>query len=107
MKYSIKDKITNEKPTVELTDTLTVTVNNSFRKVLAMQEKLRSDEFNSDAEKMVSVLECLLDKKDVKAINDMDLPFDQYLAVVKTIIAAATGQSIETVEDRFQQAVNN
>lgn len=103
MKYSLKDKISNEKPTIEITDNLTVTVNNSFKKVLAMQELLASDEYKSDVERMAGVLETLLDKKDVKAINDLDLPFNEYLTIVKAVIASATGQPLSEIEERFQQ----
>ena len=31
-----------------------------------------------------------------------DLPFDEFVLVVKTIIAAATGQPLSVIEDRFQ-----
>jgi hypothetical protein len=106
MKFSLKDKISNEKPTIEITDDLTVTVNNSFKKVLAMQEDLRSPKHKTEAEKLASVLNNLLDKDDVKAINDLDLPFNEYVTIIKSIIAVATGQSLEDI-DRFQQAVKN
>ena len=102
MKYSLKDRIANEKPTVEITDTLTVTVNNSFNKVLAMQEGLSATDGKTNAEKMRGVLLSLLDKKDVQAIEKLDLPFDEFVLVVKTIIAAATGQPLSVIEDRFQ-----
>ena len=103
MKFSLKDKISNEKPVIEITDDLTVTVNNSFKKVLAMQELLASNEYKSDVERMAGVLETLLDKKDVKSINDLDLPFNEYLTIVKAVIAAATGQPLSEIEERFQE----
>jgi negative regulator of replication initiation len=103
MKFSLKDKISNEKPTIEITNELTVTVNNSFKKVLAMQELLASNEYKSDVERMAGVLETLLDKKDVKSINDLDLPFNEYLTIVKAVIAAATGQPLSEIEERFQE----
>jgi hypothetical protein len=102
MKFSLKDKISNEKPTIEITDDLTVTVNNSFKKVLAMQEDLRSTKHKTEAEKLASVLNNLLDKDDVKAINDLNLPFNEYVTIIKSIIAVATGQSLEDI-DRFQK----
>ena len=103
MKYSIKDRIANERPTVEITDNLTVEVDNSFKKVIAMQETLSSDEYKSDAERMLGVLSSLLKKEDVKAIEKLDLPFNEFIVVVQTIIAAASGQSVDDIQDRFQK----
>ena len=103
MKYSIKDRIANERPTVEITDDLILTVDNSFKKVLAMQEELTSDKYKSDAERMLGVLNSLLKKEDVKAIEKLDLPFNEFLVVVQTIIAAASGQSLDEISSRFQK----
>lgn len=103
--YDIRSKITNELPVLQITDDLIVTVNNRKSVVLSVQamskevERKQGIEQNEDSEIefMNKTLGMLIGEKNVKAINDMDLPLPEYKEVFQSILSLATsGELVET-----------
>ena len=58
----------------------------------------------SDAENVSKILELALGKPAAKEVDEMNLPFVAYLKLLEIIIAAMTGEEMETVSARFQEA---
>lgn len=94
----ISAKITNQLPVVKITDELVVTVNN--RKSVVLNVQLLVKEVEAKAQKGESVddndfrdkaLTMLIGEKNVKTLNEMDLPTPEYKMVFDTIMGAATG----------------
>lgn len=103
--YDITSKITNELPTVKITDDIICTVNNRKSVILNVQAMMaeserKANENNTDDEvnsyQMIEkALEMIIGKKSAKALEDMDLPLTEYMAVYKAIMAAAQGEELE------------
>lgn len=95
----IRELVTNELPLIQITDELTVAVNNRKSNVLAVQglymqeeEKAKKGKKSlSESEMMDTVLGMLIGEKNVIAINEMDLPTPSYKVVFDTILNVATG----------------
>jgi hypothetical protein len=113
----ISARITNELPIVKITDDIVATVNNRKSTILNMQLMIKEQEIkskraaqeNGDQKEeydeiafMDKILSMLISPKSVEAINKMDLPLPEYKIVYQGIMAAATGQSQEEIEKRFQ-----
>lgn len=49
------------------------------------------------------VLKLALDAKDFKKISEMNLPWPAYSKLMTLIMAAATGEEPEEIEERFQE----
>ncbi len=112
----ISARITNQLPVVKITDEIIVTVNNRKSTIMSMQllskeqerkAKERSDENDGKEEFdelsfMSKILSMLIGQKNVDAIEKLDLPLPEYKIIYQCIMAAATGQSQEEVEKRFQ-----
>ena len=107
--YDISMKITNELPSLRITEQLTVTINNRKSTILniqAMQKQMELEEKKA-AESgevreddgmnfMTKSLEQLIGAKNVKEIESMDLPLPEYKEVFQTIMSIATGAYGET-----------
>lgn len=108
----ITSRITNELPIVKITDELVVTVNNRKNTVLNMQamvleiqKKAKEGDGTFDELAMMNkTLEILVGAKAAKEIDAIDLPLPEYKIVYQAVMAAATGSSLEEVEDRFQDS---
>lgn len=105
----ITGRITNELPIVRITEELTVTVNNRKNTilnvramVLEMQKKAQTDSGYNETTLMSKVIEMLTGKKSADEIEKLDLPYPEYKIVYDALMAAATGESLEDVEARFQ-----
>ena len=107
----ISGKITNQLPIVKVSDEIVVTVNNRHSTIMSMQllikeqekaSKENGDEYDEMAF-MDRVLAMLIGKKSVDAINKIDLPLPEYKMVYQGVMAAATGESQEEVDKRFQE----
>lgn len=107
--YDISMKITNELPKLTITEQLTVTINNRKSTVLniqAMQKQMelkakkaaqKGEEYEEDSMAfMTKSLEQLVGAKNVKEIEDMDLPLPEYKEVFQAIMSIATGTYGET-----------
>lgn len=107
--YDISAKITNELPKLTITQDLTVTVNNRKSTVLniqAMQKQMENkakeaakngEEYEEDSMMfMTKSLEQLIGAKNVKEIEEMDLPLPEYKEVFQAIMSIATGTYGET-----------
>lgn len=107
--YDISMKITNELPKLTITEQLTVTINNRKSTVLniqAMQKQMelkakeaaqKGEEYEEDSMAfMTKALEQLVGAKNVKEIEDMDLPLPEYKEVFQAIMSIATGTYGET-----------
>lgn len=101
----IRSKITNDLPMVQITNELVVTVNNRKSTILNIQalvhEKEKKMSKNGQEEfdelsLMNKVLEMLIGEKNVKAIEELDLPFPEYKEVYNALMGAATGTYGET-----------
>lgn len=100
--YDITAKITNELPTVKITDDLICTVNNRKSVILNIQamaaEKERkskeTDDDSNSYQMIEKALEMLIGKKNAEALEKMDLPLTEYMAVYEAIMAAAQGEEL-------------
>jgi hypothetical protein len=107
----ISGKITNQLPIVKISDDIVVTVNNRKSTILNMQVMIKESEKKSKKNNdeydelsfMEKVLAMLIGQKSVDAINEMDLPLPEYKAVYQGIMGAATGQTQDEMEGRFQK----
>ena len=103
--YDITSKITNELPTVKITDDLICTVNNRKSVILNVQammaeQERKAKESDEDDEansyRMIEkALEMIIGKKNAKALEEMDLPLTEYMDVYRTVMAAAQGEEPE------------
>lgn len=107
--YDISMKITNELPKLTITEQLTVTINNRKSTVLniqAMQIQMerkakeaadKGEEVEDDSMAfMTKALEQLIGAKNVKEIEEMDLPLPEYKEVFQAIMNIATGTFEDT-----------
>lgn len=107
--YDISMKITNELPSLRITEQLTVTINNRKSTVLniqAIQKQMerkekeaveKGEEYEDDSMVfMTKSLEQLIGVKNTKEIDKMDLPLPEYKEVFQTIMSIATGAYGET-----------
>lgn len=100
--YDISRKITNELPTVKITEEIVCTVNNrknNVLNVLAMiqetEKKEHEDEENARIEMMQKALKLLIGEKNATAIEKLNLPLPEYSYVFTTIMTAAQGGELE------------
>lgn len=106
----ITGRITNELPIVRVTDNLVITVNNRKNTIMNMQamisetqRKAAENDGTFDELKMMRVImDMLIGKKAADEVEALDLPFPEYKLVYQAVMAAATGNSMEDVERRFQ-----
>lgn len=89
----ITGKLTNERPVLKLGEGLEFEVDNSKNTVLSLDE----------AGGIEKSMELLLGKEAVKKIEALNLSFENYLYVFFAACSAATGESIEVIEARFQR----
>lgn len=100
--YDISKKITNETPTIKITENLICSINNRKNTLLCvaamMEEKDRKNEqeggeenTEQEFEKMQKVLSMLLGNKNAELIEEMDLPINEYTELFKSIMAIARG----------------
>lgn len=97
----ISSKLTNEKPIIKIAEGMEFPVKNDKNTVLTVNQLFSAD--GNDVENFDKILKVLLGEKAVKAIDKLELPYQDYVTIIKGVTAAATGQEIEEVEQRFQQ----
>lgn len=104
--YDISKKITNELPTVKITEDIICTVNNRKNNVLNVltmiqeaERKESEDEENTRIEMMKKALKLLVGEKNTMAIEKLDLPLPEYSCVFQTIMIAAQGKELEEQTD--------
>lgn len=102
----ISAKLTNEKPVVKLNENLEFSVRNDKNTVLLMQQEIIKKNTKTDIEKFDKVLEILIGKETIEKINEINMPLKDYLTVCEAVIAAATGDEMESVSERFQEKEN-
>lgn len=102
--YDISMKITNELPTLKITDEIIVTVNNRKNTVLNVQAMVAEAERkakNTEGEEqnpedefamMQKALEMLIGVKNAQAIDEMDLPVNEYSEVFRAVMMVAQGK---------------
>lgn len=94
--YDITSKITNELPTIKITDDLICTINNRKTNVLTVLAKVKEDGQNKDNfETIEEAMKLLVGEKSAKAIENMDLPAPEYVYLFKCVMAVAQGREIE------------
>lgn len=99
----ISSKLTNEKPKLKITDDLVIEVNNSKNAVLLMNQKLETANTNNP-EELDALLEILIGKEGVKAINDLSPSMPDFITIFNGVMACALGEDFDTVERRFREA---
>lgn len=99
----ISSKITNQLPVVKITEELVVTVNNRKSVILNIQamvaeneKKVASGKVQDQIAYMNKTLGMLIGQKNVDAIEEMDLPLNEYQEVFQTVMSVATGTFGET-----------
>lgn len=98
--YDISAKITNSKPTVKITDDIIVEVNNRKSTILSIQAMYREEAKKkaSDNEIVEKALVILLGKDTAEKIEQLDLPFNEYMNVYHSVVALAQGNDPEEQE---------
>ena len=97
--YDISAKITNELPTMKITDELIVTINNRKNNILGIQAMIKetekkvkgSGEDVDDMDIMNKALKLLVGEKNTDEINNLDLPINEYKYVYSSIMKLAQG----------------
>lgn len=104
--YDISKKITNELPTIKITEDIVCTVNNrknNVLNVLAMvqevEKKEHEDEENAKVEMMQKALKLLVGEKTTAAIEKLNLPLPEYSYVFQTVMIAAQGGELDEQTD--------
>lgn len=98
--YDLTAKIDNEKPVIKIGDK-EFKVNDNHKLVILVQAEM---EKKSDQEAFSFVFEKLLGEDSAKEIEDMGLSFKSTKTLFLAVMAAASGEELETIEERFQQA---
>lgn len=100
--YDLTAKLTNERPKIKLSDELEFEVDDRKNTVLEIEAMMNSETINS-LEAIDQALEKFLGKEVVEEINKLDLSIANYQTIFTTVMAAAMGEDVETVESRFQE----
>lgn len=106
----ITSRITNELPMVRVTNDLVVTVNNRKNTIMSIQAMISETQKKAEKNKegfdelkmMRMTMDMLIGKKSADEVEALDLPFPEYKLVYQAVMAAATGNSMEDAEKRFQ-----
>jgi len=100
--YDISMKITNELPTIKITDDIVVTVNNRKSTILNIQAMIMEEEKKVHEENdsyelgiMDKALKLLVGEKRTEEINQLDLPINEYKEVYSAIMKVAQGVDID------------
>ena len=98
--YDISMKITNELPSVKITEDIIVTVNNRHSTILNIQAMINQAEKNENTktEIMDKALNLLIGEKKTAEINDLDLPISEFKEVYAAIMKVAQGIDIDAEE---------
>jgi hypothetical protein len=100
--YDITSKIELEKPVVKIGEKV-FEVNDDFKVVMSAQSAVGKE---SDQTKVFdTVFTKLLGEKQAKELDEMHLSAGNVKTVFLAVMAAATGEELETVEARFQQQI--
>lgn len=99
--YDLTAKIDNEKPVIKIGDK-EFKVNDNHKAVILVQAEL---EKKTDTEAFDFVFEKLLGTDAAKEIDAMELSFSSAKTLFMAVMAAASGEELETIESRFQQAI--
>lgn len=97
---NIANKLDREPRFLILDDTHKFKINcskNTVMKVMALEPGS-----GDDLGYMDEALTLLVGKEAVKQIEDMDLPFDNWMTIFKAAIAVATNKNFEEVESDFR-----
>lgn len=94
--YDISAKITNSKPTIKITDDIIVEVNNRKSAILSIQAMfIEAEKKKTKASEIIEkALVILLGKDIAEKIEQLDLPFAEYMEVYHSIVALAQGEDI-------------
>ena len=100
--YDITSKLDIEKPIIKLGGK-DFEVNDNHKLVILIQNKIST---LKDEEAFSFVFEKLLGKEAAKEIENMNLSFKNIKIVFLAVMAAASGEELEVVEERFQKQIN-
>lgn len=92
--YDISSKITNSRPTIKITDDIICEVNNRKSTILSMRAMYNEAEKKKikESEIIEQALVILLGKDNAAKIEQLDLPFKEYLEVYHSVVALAQGE---------------
>lgn len=104
--FDISKRITNELPTLKITDDIICTVNNRKSNVLNVQAMVREmEKKNKEEDKeenefviMQKSLEMLIGIGPAKKIEEMDLPITEYANIFQAVMAASQGKTLEELD---------
>lgn len=99
----ISARLTNERPTLKLSDDMVYKVNNRKSAILILNQKMKNADLN-DIEEVDEVLTVLLGKEAVREINEMDPTFAGFQTIMMGAMAAVMDEDLEAVEARFRQS---
>ena len=93
--FDISMKITNELPSLKITDNLLVTINNRKNNILLVQAMNEENERKPEGERLdeheviAKALQLLVGESKAKAIEDLNLPIPEYTKLYRAIMTIA------------------
>lgn len=97
----ITSKLTNDRPTIKLSEDMEFEVDNRKNTVLKVEKMLSGEDVNSIAV-IDQVLAEFIGKDAVEKIDKLDLSFGAYKTIFTGVMAGAMGEDFEVVKERFQ-----
>lgn len=98
--YDITSKIDTEKPVIKIGEKEFI-VEDDFKVVMSAQSAVSKEE--DEGKVFDTIFIKLLGKNQTKELEDMHLSAKNVKTVFLAVMAAATGEELETIESRFQQ----
>lgn len=100
--YDISSKITNSRPTIKITDDIICEVNNRKSAILSIQAMFKEAEKKKlrESEIVEKALVILLGDDNAAKIEQLNLPFPEYMEVYHSVIALAQGEDPTEEQDK-------
>ncbi len=98
--YDISSKLSGEKKTIKIAEGVEFTVKDGMKEVLKVMEIQKKEDH--DIKDINAVIELLLGKEALAKIDKLNLSFSDYAIIAKTVMAAATGITLEDLDKRFR-----
>lgn len=96
----ISSKLTNERPTLKLSETMVFEIDDSKNNVLKLNQKLNKANVN-DIAVLDEIIKITLGEKQYKEIDKLNLSLSSYQTIFIAIMAGISRMEYEEAETRF------
>lgn len=104
--YNIMDRLTNNKPVIQIDKEHEYEVNNSKNQAIFIKQ-LSEDKGLDDFERMDKVIEAALGKDALEYINSLNLSVKATGTILNAIMAAISEMELEDVEKEAEKQIKN